>query len=71
MNKLRMPFIAMLTLVVMVIAVSAYGDLELAESATEAEAVSAPDIEALRHQAYQAFKAGATSEPGVVTADEP
>jgi hypothetical protein len=72
MNKLRIPFTVILTLVVMAIVVSAYGSLELAEPAAETGAVSAPDIEVLRHNYYQAFKAdgaakvGATDELGMV-----
>jgi hypothetical protein len=63
MNKQRIWFAGILVFVVMVTTVFALGGRGSAEASAEAGVVAAPDIEVVRHEAYQAFKAEATSTP--------
>ncbi len=63
MNKQRIWFKGILVFVVMAVTILALGCGGSAEATTEAGVVSAPEIEVVRHEAYQAFKAEATVTP--------
>jgi len=63
MNKQRIGFTGILVFVVMAVTILALGCRGSAEATTETGVVGAPDIEVVRHEAYQAFKAEATSTP--------
>jgi hypothetical protein len=63
MNKQRIWFTGILVFVVMATTVFALGGRGSAEAPAEAGVVAAPDIEVVRHEAYQAFKAEATRTP--------